>query len=279
MCKGPLTAWHARTQAEAPADLAALIEGLLPLPLAEVAALLQPRLAAIGKQAHDLGLGDLQVLDGDMLLTPARLKQDVLPNPARCLTGAGLLSAERSVSYSTLIRALDGETVLVGPPGRTWITDYACLAPGPLVADYAALEAAVKFDLEDCADALERYEFEKALVGANQLGARLDPSVPAPLEKALAAVRRVRQLAGDACGPDIQPYFAALFVCTLERVLQVDPAIRRTRKEVAGLLHAAISLGLICQRLISTDTPQGRGRGLRLVAKERSRWWTAGSSR
>ena len=160
-----------------------------------------------------------------MLLTPARLKQDVLPNPARRLTGAGLLSAERSVSYSTLIGALDGETILVAARPAAPGSPITPAWPRPLVADYAALEVAIKFDLEDCADALERYEFERALVGVNQLGARLDPSVPPSLEKALAAVRRVRHLAGDACGPDIQPYFAALFVCTLERVLQVDPAI------------------------------------------------------
>ncbi len=269
LAAGPLRGWHAQTRVEAPTDLARIVADSLPFSLSETAGSLSVCVAAIASQVKAHGLADFQVSVDDMRLTLPRLIVEELPNPARCLAGAPLRTAERAVQYGTLINALDGDTILVAPPGRSWLTDYGALTNGPLVADYAALEVAIKFDLTECADSLERYELEKALIEPRQLDARPNVSVPPFLVKTLVAVRRLRKCAAATCGSDAQPYYAALFAATTKRLLQLDPYVRYTRQEVSAYLHAALSLGLICRRLLATNSTENPSGVLQLRLNER----------
>ncbi len=264
-----LQKWHSHMRVEAPKNLVAIVEDTLACPQQEASAALQARIATVAAQTKTHGLGDLEVLEQELRLTLPRLQPVELPNPARCLAGAPLLSATRSVQYSTVIGALDGESALVAPPDRIWLTDFSGLKNGPVVADYAALEVEIKYDSTDCADALERYELEKALVEARQLEANFNASVPAALDKTLSAVRRVRKLAAKACGADPQPYFAALFAATTNRLLQIDPNVLLTPAEVARLLHATLSLALICRRMLESATTLDLTGGLRLLPNRR----------
>lgn len=262
---GPLASWHMQTRVEAPADLARIVEAVLPCSREAAAAQLQIHLEAIAEQAKGHGLADVQIAGDALRLALPKLKPDVLPNPASCLAGSPLLTPERAIQYGTLLRSLDGDTVLVVPPDRAWITDYACLAPGPLVADYAIMEVAIKFDLTTCTDVLERYELEKDLTEPRQLDAAMQTSSPAELEKSLLAVKRLRKLASGPCGNDALPYYAALFAATTNRLLQTDPKVRYSRPKIAALLHAALSLALICKRMRASEDAGDDGSGLKLL--------------
>jgi hypothetical protein len=264
-----LAPWHAVTRVQAPAPLAVLVQDSLPYSLKDASVQLRVSLLAIASQAHAHALADVNIMDDAMQFSFAKLKQETLPNPAHCLETRALTSSERSVRYSTLIRSLGGDTVLVSPPSRAWVADYASLGPGPLVADYAAVEVAIKYDLTDCSDPLERYEMERELIALRQLDARFEPSVPAVLDKTVSAVRRLRKLAAEACGSDAAPYCAALFAATTNRLLHLDPSIHYTRKETAAVLHAALSLGLICQRMMVSESGVSGPRELRLLPGER----------
>lgn len=246
-----LAPWHAQQRVTGSrVSLVRLLCDCLPLNATDLAQRLESQMYAIGQEAFTQGLGGIDLAAEKMLIILPKRAQVTYPNPIACLTEEGPIIDDAVVQYGTTIAALTGETILVGSENQTWITDFGELDSGPLLGDYAALETAVKYSLTDYPEWNERLEMEKVLLAVSRLNERVDAgAVPQSLEKTVTTVRRIRHLAATACGNDIRPYFAVLFAHTARLLLRYEPGVLHTRRELAILLHACVSLGLICQHL------------------------------
>jgi len=251
LVKTTLAPWHAQQRViGSNVSLVRLLCDCLSTSATDIVQQLEGQIRALGRETLEQGLGGFDLLDREMRAILPKRSPEVYPNPIACLNEGGPVIDDIAVQYGTTITALTGETILVDGENRTWITDFAELDSGPLLGDYAALETAVKYGLTDLVEWNERLEMEKALFGVSRLNERIDAgAMPQSLEKTVATVRRIRQLAATACGNDIRPYYAVLFAHTARLLLGYEKEVRHTRRELATLLHACLSLGLICQHL------------------------------
>lgn len=166
----------------------------------------------------------------------------------------------------------DASRILVGPQGRTWLSDLSWAASGPLVRDFAVLENSIKFDLMDAASPSEWLELERHLLQAKSLGERIpSENLPPPLQKAAQAIGRVRYQAAQTLGDASNLYLLALLYEALERVARYEVQVRHTPQEVALYVHVLLSAALIGDAL-SEPLPEAAGKDFWLDEENREVW-------
>ncbi|HMN28353.1 MAG TPA: DNA-binding response regulator [Caldilineaceae bacterium] len=242
-----LRAWHDRRQYYVPS--ATLSHDYASLLGVQVSALmpaeLQPRIEAICQQAASGGLAALDYSPHHLTVRLAPERVQTLVNPAHCLTMQ--LDIGPSL-YGAIHGGVRPESVLVNPPGETWLVDFARAGAGPLLFDFVLLETTLMRDLLDVGLPL-RYELEERLLGAAHLEPEVENPVSPVLEKPLAAIHTLRRLAGELAGPAPAPYLLGLFLCSIEPVARFDPAVRYLRSELIQTVHSLLASALLCQQL------------------------------
>lgn len=219
----------------------------------DLAVELAERVESVGREAAAAGLVGVEIDGANLILQFPKGRRHVYPDPSAWITNTTLADLSFPTLHGTTLNALGVETILVDSGGQPWLTDYGDVAERPLLADYAALETAIKFDLVDDAITLEDlHELESALLTVSRLNQKLDPGSQ-QFSKVVSAVQRVRQNAASACGPGIQPYYWELLSHSAKRVLAYEPGVRRTRRELLPLVHACMSMGMICAKLGEGD--------------------------
>ncbi len=153
---------------------------------------------------------------------------------------------------------LNGETILADQGGRTWVVDFSQVGQAPFICDFASLEAAVKFELLADFDLEDLLEVEQLLLVLPRLTEEADPEGLEPeLQKALASICRVRQLASEVLGPSEQAcraYRIGLLHWTIAYLAGFDLELRYTRKQLVPYLYSLLSAAMLVQKL----TPQPR---------------------
>ncbi|MGB9178012.1 MAG: DNA-binding response regulator [Pyrinomonadaceae bacterium] len=143
---------------------------------------------------------------------------------------------------------LSGKNILTDPEGRTWLTEFTHAGLKPLLWNYAALEAVIRFDLIESNNLPELHEMERILV---ESGFKLCPGdVDAQLRKAVRAIDEVRRLARRASNAVWREYQLGLFYHAAHRLMALDPSKRLTDKELAKTAHVILAQAMICGSLL-----------------------------
>lgn len=199
------------------------------------------------------------------------------PNPAPYLCEGRVTTSPPTLCGTTHGR-LDGASVLVDNSGQTWVMDFGKAGLGPLVRDFVSLEAAIKFDILTGTGIVARHELESRLLAMSSLGSEIDTHrVGSEVGKALQVIGQLRSNAADVVGPQIEPYLMGLLLCAVERLLGYRSEFKYTRSETETFVHALLSIGMICQRLIGwenrlRDLPSQAAESLWLDEESREVW-------
>jgi len=143
---------------------------------------------------------------------------------------------------------LTGENILVDEIGRAWLTDFAEAGQAPLLWNFVALEAVIRFDLVETNDILRRQEMEHRLINtdfAKPDTRDLEPIVRKPGR----AIQTIRKLAARTVGRDTMAYHRGIFFHAACRLANFNPAYPLTSSELARLAHVLLSLAMIAEKI------------------------------
>lgn len=226
--------------------------------------------SSLDEQARGHGVASLELDQDELVLRPPGGFAFVTSNPLVCLKQAAVVTPSVAPLSGTVFSAVDVDTILVDIDSRAHFTDFGCIAQGPRLGEFAALETSMKFDLAELVSILEFREVEQSLSQAIRLDKKVDVG-PASLRKLSLSVQRLRRLAANATGghqADFEPYGWLLFFLALKRILGYQPEnTGRMQRDLLPTICATISLGLLSDRLIDAieiDAPTISASGLQL---------------
>lgn len=168
----------------------------------------------------------------------------ILPNPVNFALNNSIIT---DIFLVTVHGDLTPYNIIVDHHHEAWLIDFATTGPGPLLTDFARLEAFMKFLLLSHYDPHILFLIEAELANsADMINYQFprDQFNNEELYKLYSAVAKIRHLAFQvARGNALVQYFTALLFSTLKitTVLQKIPSAQR--------LSAALSAALICKRL------------------------------
>jgi DNA-binding winged helix-turn-helix (wHTH) protein len=251
-----LNLWHSKRYITSQIDIGALLRQRLYSDLTEsIATDLEIQLRRIGQNAEAVGLATVSQTPGAMQFNLPGAVIYSFSDPVSWLLCAYPLTFKAPILMSPTLGDLRADTILVDGNGRTWLSDFSELAEGPILADFAALETSIKFDLAEGENLVDLHEFEQLLMAPERLDGRMETG-PVSLRKAMSVIQRVRSLAVSVCGDDFRQYLLALAYHAIRRILSYEAEIKRARRDVLPAVHACLSLGVILDRL-SKLNPEG----------------------
>jgi len=223
-------------------DLLRARAGLLPA----AADALRRRLAEVGVVVARHGVAVLRLADGQFSIRLDDGPHFDLSNPADWLARPGPADFAHPPRLGETVGVPPAETILVHPDGRFWLTDFSQQQRGPLLANLADLEAQVMLDLYPAPNPVQFADAQRRLVRPCDLSERVEGITP-EMKKAFIVIREIRDEAARL-GADPEAYFRALFYHSAQRLLAM-PLDATGRDEALALLNAALSLGLLAERL------------------------------
>lgn len=216
---------------------------------------LELRIGGLGQAALAAGIAGLQCRARRIIYRPSGGAEFSYPHPGSFLYGEHITTDPPTLCGVTHGR-LGTTSVLVDGTGRTWVVDLASCGTGPLMRDFVSLETSVKFEMLEQADLAERHELERRLSAMSRLGDDCDVEGLGPrAEKAIRAVARIRSLAADTLGPQMEPYLVGLLFYTAQHLAGYQPELRYLAEELTVFAHMLLSLGIICHRLGGEPAP------------------------
>lgn len=207
-------------------------------PIAEV----QQRIRAVIKELPRLRVKIEE--DTDKLTVRFGKEVFTYPHPAACIYGS--FAAEHPLIANTS-GYFSGKNILADMAGRAWVTDFTQAGLKPLLWNYTALEAIIRFDWAETKDIQSLHEMEQILT---QYSTNFRPrNVEPPLHKPMRAILHLRQLASKRSHVDWREYQLALFYHAAQRFLTFKPASHLNEKELAKLTHLTLSQAIIANQL------------------------------
>jgi DNA-binding winged helix-turn-helix (wHTH) protein len=161
---------------------------------------------------------------------------------------------------------LSGSNILTDADERTWLTDFADAGYAPLLWNYVALEAAIRFDWVETRELQWLHEMEQRLTSSVPGAFRspdsrdLEPVVREPVR----AIEVIRRLTSRTVGQDPLPYHLGMMFHAARRVAALDPKSPLMPNELAHLAHALIAAAMICKMI--TEAKQGAAESASPVA-------------
>lgn len=143
---------------------------------------------------------------------------------------------------------LTGENILTDESGHAWLTDFAEAGLSPLLWNFVALEAAIRFDWVETKNLLRLQEMEHCLINTDftKPDTRdLEPIVGKPTR----AITVIRKLVVHVVGKDVQDYHLGIFFHAARRLADFDPTLPLTSSELARLGHILLSMAMIAGKL------------------------------
>jgi DNA-binding response OmpR family regulator len=213
-----------------------------------------------------------------------------------CVSGSLIISfGEQSFSYpdptSVLYQSFDigrpallmnspgilsGENILSDAGERVWVTDFAAAGLAPLLWNFVALEAAIRFDWIEASKLQWIHDLDQYLLTSEF--SRLDTSdIEAPLRKPMKAIHFIRTLAFKTAGRDPINYNLGILFQAASRIVEFNPTFRLTPNELARLAHVLIASAMICGHVMkkkhdSAITEQQEQSGIRIDKVNRVVW-------
>jgi DNA-binding response OmpR family regulator len=141
---------------------------------------------------------------------------------------------------------LGAETTLVDDEGRCFLTDFATAGQAPILSDYAAVEAAIRFDsLALSWEEVQDLESRLPLMGHETLPSDASRRVA----KALTLIVKVREHVRPHCREDRQPYFQMMLHEAVRRLLAFDPSSTPLGQSRTRLLHVILAAARISEKI------------------------------
>ena len=142
--------------------------------------------------------------------------------------------------------AFGGEAILTNSEAQVWLTDFSAAGPSPAVWNYAALEAAMRFDWLEACHPKQLREFTQEITDETFL--RFNPGdYERELQRPARAVKYVRQTALNQPGYELRAYQQCLFFHALHRLTKPLPA-HPSKHELTRAAHALLSAALMAEQ-------------------------------
>ena len=187
------------------------------------------------------------------VMTFRDLPGERFPNPVYAMAGW-------SYSSSTFLCVTHGDlnagNIMIDEDRHTWLIDFYRTGKSHILRDCIELESVVKFSLLVGERLIDRFELERSLLRMDrfsQLGSLHYDAPDEEYAKSFAAVKKLRQLAGDLIYPhdDFREYGVGLFYyCLNMQRFYSLPKVNR--------LHALMAAGMLCDKLKLTASIGGR---------------------
>lgn len=198
--------------------------------------------------------------------------EHLLPNPIRFLQEKPEFFPHPS--FMCIVHGdLNGRNMFVDEAGRVWLIDFYKTGLGPIFADVAELESAIKFELLKAKNLWALYKFEKTLLKADQFTEDIQANFALPeLNKAWAAIKKLRRIAFEIGeSDDMREYYASLFFYALKMITwQGISSVEKARRPIRQR-HALLSAAMICDKLLGSS--QGKKGVVFLAHEYQEPWW------
>ncbi|HLF73850.1 MAG TPA: DNA-binding response regulator [Anaerolineales bacterium] len=173
-----------------------------------------------------------------------------------------LLAPPTGTSESTLMinvpGTLTGDNILVDEAGRTWLTDFADAGTAPLLWNFAAVEAIIRFDWVESTELLRRRELEQSLTNTDF--ARPDlRDLDARVRKSAQAVSVLRRLAARIVGQNSLDYHVGIYFQAARRLAGYRPGSWLTPGELTHLAHAWLAMAMIADKVLREQGRRSAG--------------------
>lgn len=153
---------------------------------------------------------------------------------------------------------LAGETIFSGEEGRAWLTDFSRAGLAPLLWNFIALEALLRFDWLEAAPLQWRHALERCLVSGDF--SRLDQFDLEPQMKKIArSIQLIRKAAAPIVGIDPRPYHLGLLFQAANRLLEYDPKLPLTSNELTRFIHLLIVVAVLYGKVSQDQEEKQRG--------------------
>jgi len=210
---------------------------------------LEQRIAAISRESLSAGLATINCTPQQLTLRLPDGSSASYRNPAQVqlARNGGAAGALCGLTHGRV----DADTVLVDDKPQTWLVDFAHAGSGPLLRDFLLLEMAIKLELLDTTDVYARYALEQRLLDAADLADPIRSDGLAPeLQRALATVERIRQLAATLVGRDLEAYVVGLLFCALKTIAAYDPELHYSQRRLVPYAHALLLAAMLHEKLL-----------------------------
>ena len=209
----------------------------------------EKRLQSLAHQGSALGVKVRH--NGETLEFQFGERSFTYPSPIPQLSS--LCERDFSVPTANTPGLLSGDNVLVDRSGHTWLTDFLGAGPAPQLWDFAAIEAAIRFDWIETTNLRWLFDFERCLVGGDF--SRFDLSdIEPPLRRPAKTIQVLRRLALNIVGIDPTAYHWGILCHAVRRLVEFSPEFQLLPNELARLMHMLISVSIIGER-VSPDDP------------------------
>jgi hypothetical protein len=144
---------------------------------------------------------------------------------------------------------LSGDNILTDTSGSTWLTDFADAGLAPLLWDFVAMEAAVRFDWIETNNLQALHEMEQCLV-ANAFSKLDTRDIEPPLRRPVRAIQVIRRLAPAMVGRDPLSYHLGMLFHATNRLARFNPGFQLTTNELARLAHMLIAAAMLSSKIM-----------------------------
>jgi DNA-binding response OmpR family regulator len=128
------------------------------------------------------------------------------------------------------------------------VTDFADAGLAPLLWNFVAMEAAIRFDWAETNSLQSLHEMEQCLVGSTF--SKLDiHDIEPPLRKPVRAIMALRRLASRTFDRDPLPYHLGIMFHATNCLMDFNPAFRLTVNELVRLAHILLAAAMICSKI------------------------------
>ncbi len=141
---------------------------------------------------------------------------------------------------------LSGDNILTDGKGRTWLTEFARAGLAPTQWNFAALEAAIRFDWIDVKNLRWLYQMEQLLIADGPLKLYVS-DLEVPLRKPMRAIEVIRRFALRQTAGDWLHYHVGIFFQAARRMADFNPNYRLASSDLARMAHALIAAALIAK--------------------------------
>jgi DNA-binding response OmpR family regulator len=182
-------------------------------------------------------------------------KPFTFPDPFDVLRRLG--SPDDVIQLVNVSGNLEGDNVLVGEDGRSWVTDFSEAGLAPMFWNFISLESAIRFDWVETTEIFHRYEMEYCLIHSDydRLALQdLDPSVRKPTR----AIQTIRKLATRTVGRDTASYHRGILFHALRRCVDFDVYAPITSSDLARFIHVFTSVAMLASLLLDEKKTKGK---------------------
>lgn len=206
---------------------------------------------AICQNAHLLGLRSLQREGGVLTFQFPEALTAAYPDPARFIGRDDM--APSSAAWAITYGGVSGDSILVDRGKLAcWLIDFARTGRGPILRDFAALEALIRWEWVSSRRMTALHRFEIALSRPDTLNVPLllEADLPDDLHKARNVIETLRRLAADVEGASLQEYSIGLLFHALRIImLGGSDAPYQNRPQPWRRAHALLSAAMLTQQL------------------------------